>query len=66
MRNFPIGAALRSSLAKLDPRVQWHNPVMLVVEIGAVITTFGWLKQAFGGAPLGGGDEPAWFTFSGR
>jgi K+-transporting ATPase ATPase B chain len=56
--------ALWASLVKLDPRVQWHNPVMLVVEIGAVITTFGWLKQAFGGAPLGGGDEPAWFTFS--
>ncbi|HEY6781099.1 MAG TPA: potassium-transporting ATPase subunit KdpB, partial [Thermoleophilaceae bacterium] len=29
---------------------------------GAVITTFGWLKQALGGAPLGGGDEAAWFT----
>ena len=37
---------------------------MFVVEIGAVITTFGWLIQAFGGEPLGGGDEPAWFTFT--
>jgi K+-transporting ATPase ATPase B chain len=37
---------------------------MLVVEIGAAITTFGWAKQALGGAPLGGGDEPAWFTFT--
>ncbi|HYN50514.1 MAG TPA: potassium-transporting ATPase subunit KdpB, partial [Thermoleophilaceae bacterium] len=62
------GAALRqaiiSSLVKLDPRVQFRNPVMLVVEIGAVITTLGWLIQAFGGEPLGGGDEPAWFTFT--
>ncbi len=62
------GAALRqaipSSFVKLDPRVQFHNPVMLVVEIGAVITTLGWLIQAFGGKPLGGGDEPAWFTFT--
>jgi potassium-transporting ATPase ATP-binding subunit len=57
-------AALVASVAKLDPRVQWHNPVMLVVEIGAAITTFAWLKQALGGAPLGGGDEPAWFTFT--
>ena len=61
------GAALRrailSSLVKLDPRVQFRNPVMFVVEIGAVITTLGWLIQAFGGEPLGGGDEPAWFTF---
>jgi potassium-transporting ATPase ATP-binding subunit len=51
-----------ASFAKLDPRVQFRNPVMLVVEIGAVITTFAWLKQVFGGEPLGGGDEPAWFT----
>jgi potassium-transporting ATPase ATP-binding subunit len=56
--------ALWASVVKLDPRVQFHNPVMLVVEIGAVITTGGWLIQVFGGEPLGGGDEPAWFTFT--
>jgi potassium-transporting ATPase ATP-binding subunit len=61
-RQFPIGAAIRASLTKLDPRVQLRNPVMFVVEIGAAITTFGFLKQVFGGAPLGGGGEPAWFT----
>ena len=43
---------------------QVRNPVMFVVEIGALITTIGWLIQAFGGAPLGGGDEPAWFSFT--
>ena len=37
---------------------------MFVVEIGAVITTVAWLIQVFGGTPLGGGHEPAWFTFS--
>ena len=37
---------------------------MFVVEIGAVITTVAWLIQVFGGAPLGGGHEPAWFTFT--
>ncbi len=37
---------------------------MFVVEIGAVITTIGWLIQVFGGQPLGGGNEPAWFTFT--
>jgi potassium-transporting ATPase ATP-binding subunit len=58
-----IPAAL-DSLRKLDPRVQIRNPVMFVVEIGAVITTFAWLKQLLGGAPLGGGDEAAWFTFT--
>jgi K+-transporting ATPase ATPase B chain len=56
--------ALLASLVKLDPRVQFRNPVMLVVEIGAAITTVGWLIQVFGGEPLGGGDEPAWFAFT--
>jgi potassium-transporting ATPase ATP-binding subunit len=56
--------ALIASLVKLDPRVQIRNPVMFVVEIGAVITTVSWLIQAFGGEPLGGGDEPAWFAFT--
>jgi potassium-transporting ATPase ATP-binding subunit len=56
--------ALLESLRKLDPRVQARNPVMFVVEIGALITTVAWLIQVFGGSPLGGGHEPAWFTFS--
>ena len=56
--------ALLASLRKLDPRVQIRNPVMFVVEIGAVITTVAWLIQVFGGTPLGGGNEPAWFTFT--
>ncbi len=56
--------ALVESLRKLDPRVQARNPVMFVVEVGAAITTVAWLIQVFGGASLGGGHEPAWFTFS--
>jgi K+-transporting ATPase ATPase B chain len=59
-----LGPALIESLVKLDPRHQIRNPVMFVVEIGALITTGGWLIQAFGGSPLGGGGEPAWFSFS--
>ena len=51
-------------MRKLDPRVQVRNPVMFVVEIGAVITTVAWLIQAFGGESLGGGHQPAWFTFT--
>ena len=38
------------SVRKLDPRHQVRNPVMFVVEIGAVITTVAWLIQVFGGA----------------
>jgi K+-transporting ATPase ATPase B chain len=56
--------ALIGSFAKLDPRIQVRNPVMFTVEVGAVITTVAWLIQVFGGRPLGGGDEPAWFTFT--
>jgi K+-transporting ATPase ATPase B chain len=56
--------ALIGSIRKLDPRVQIHNPVMFVVEVGAAITTVGWINQVFGNAPLGGGGEAAWFTFT--
>ena len=55
--------ALLASLRKLDPRVQLRNPVMFVVEVGAAVTTIGWLTQAFGGGPLGGGDASAAFAF---
>src|SRR5262245_64912393 len=56
--------ALWASVKKLNPRHQVHNPVMFLVEVGSVITTIGWVNQAFGNAPLGGGDEAAWFTFT--
>ncbi len=59
-----VTRALIDSFKKLDPRVQIRNPVMFVVEIGAVITTVTWLIQAFGGKPLGGGNEPAWYSFT--
>jgi K+-transporting ATPase ATPase B chain len=58
-----VRRALLDSFKKLDPRVQIRNPVMFVVEVGSVITTVTWLIQASGGKPLGGGHEPAWYTF---
>ncbi|MFZ0089288.1 MAG: potassium-transporting ATPase subunit B, partial [Solirubrobacteraceae bacterium] len=57
-----VRRALLDSVIKLDPRVQIRNPVMFVVEIGAMITTVTWLIQVFGGKALGGND-PAWYTF---
>jgi K+-transporting ATPase ATPase B chain len=51
--------ALVDSLTKLDPRVQWRNPVMFVVYIGSILTTALWL-QALGGH----GEAPAWFIFN--
>lgn len=32
--------ALKDAFLKLNPRFQWRNPVMFVVEIGALLTTF--------------------------
>ena len=31
--------SLPEAVRKLDPRVMWHNPVMFVVLVGAVLTT---------------------------
>ncbi|HEY2635854.1 MAG TPA: HAD-IC family P-type ATPase, partial [Solirubrobacteraceae bacterium] len=59
-----LRAALHGSLAKLDPRVQLRNPVMFVVELGAAVSSVAWVIQLLGGAPLGGGHDPAWFTFT--
>ncbi|MBK5218502.1 MAG: potassium-transporting ATPase subunit KdpB [Thermoleophilia bacterium] len=59
-----VRPALLESVRKLDPRVQLRNPVMFVVEVGALITTVAWLIRVFGGGPLGGGSEPAWFSFT--
>jgi potassium-transporting ATPase ATP-binding subunit len=50
-----VKPAIGSAFGKLDPRVQWRNPVMFVVYVGSIITTLLWL-QALGGkgeAPQG-------------
>jgi K+-transporting ATPase ATPase B chain len=54
-----LGPALADAFRKLDPRVQWRNPVMFVVYIGSILTTALWI-QALGGA----GEAPAWFIFN--
>ncbi|BCJ98316.1 potassium-transporting ATPase subunit KdpB [Anaerocolumna chitinilytica] len=51
--------ALAQSFKKLDPRVQVHNPVMLVVYIGAVFTTLLFFLS-FAGIR----DESAGYTFT--
>ncbi len=48
--------AVVDSVRKLDPRVQWRNPVMFVVYIGSILTTVLWV-QALGGH----GEAPSWF-----
>ena len=54
-----LGPAIVDSLRKLDPRVQWRNPVMFVVYIGSILTTALWLQ-----ALAGHGEAPAWFILN--
>ncbi len=44
-----VVAAIRDSFPKLDPRLQWRNPVMFIVEIGSVITTVIFFRDLFRG-----------------
>ena len=41
--------ALPGALRKLDPRLMWRNPVMFLVEIGAVLTTVIAIVEPFAG-----------------
>ncbi len=53
-----IVPALTDALRKLDPRHQVKSPVMFVVEVGALITSFLWVRALY----LGNTAEPAWFV----
>ena len=53
--------ALIDSVTKLDPRVQIRNPVMFVVEVGALVTSVIWVMQVFGDQALSG-SQPAWYS----
>jgi K+-transporting ATPase ATPase B chain len=54
-----LGPAALDALRKLDPRVQWRNPVMFVVYIGSILTSALWVQ-----ALAGHGEAPAWFIFN--
>jgi len=58
--------AVRDSFLKLDPRIQFKNPVMFVVEIGAVITSVDLVAGLTSHAPGFGFDLQItlwlWFT----
>ncbi len=59
-----LRTALVDSLRKLDPRAMIRNPVMFVVEVGALLTTIVWAVQALGGSIGGAGSDPAWYTLT--
>src|ERR1017187_2028366 len=54
-----LGPALLEAVRKLDPRIQWRNPVMFVVYLGTIVTAILYL-QALGGH----GEAPARFILS--
>ncbi|MEW5838087.1 MAG: potassium-transporting ATPase subunit KdpB [Pseudomonadota bacterium] len=47
-----VKPAMLDAFKKLDPRVQWRNPVMFVVYVGSLLTTLLWLQAVWSG---GGG-----------
>jgi len=62
-----IGPAMVESLHKLSPKIQWRNPVMFVVYIGAIITTALGVQALRGRGEASGGFILAialwlWFT----
>jgi K+-transporting ATPase ATPase B chain len=54
-----VKPAIVDSFKKLDPRLQWRNPVMFVVYVGSILTTVLW-GQALGGQ----GEAPAGFILA--
>ena len=54
-----VKPAITASFVKLDPRVQWRNPVMFVVYLGSILTTLLGFQ-----ALQGNGEAPAGFIFS--
>ncbi len=54
-----VKPAIVDSFRKLDPRVQWRNPVMFVVYVGSLLTTTLWIE-----ALSGKGEAPAGFILA--
>jgi len=54
-----LGVAIVDSFRKLAPQQQWKNPVMFVVFIGSILTTFLWIQ-----AVTGKGEAPAGFILA--
>lgn len=62
-----VRTALIDAVKKLDPRVQWPNPVMFVVYIGSLLTTAIWLAILAGqtdGAAAFTGSVSLWLWFT--
>ena len=58
--------AIVDSFTKLDPRRQFRNPVMFIVEVGSVLTTVVFVQELLtrGGNPLFTGQVAFWLWFT--
>ena len=54
-----LGPALLEAFKKLDPRIQWRNPVMFVVYLGTIVTA-----ALYGQALAGHAEAPAGFILA--
>ncbi|MBS0580838.1 MAG: potassium-transporting ATPase subunit KdpB [Proteobacteria bacterium] len=54
-----LGPAIADAFRKLDPRVQWRNPVMFVVYVGSILTSVLGVQ-----ALAGHGEAPTWFILN--
>ena len=53
------GPAVAEAFRKLNPAVQWRNPVMFVVFVGSILTTVLWVQSL-----AGKGEAPGWFILA--
>ncbi|HVZ35074.1 MAG TPA: potassium-transporting ATPase subunit B, partial [Polyangiaceae bacterium] len=61
-----VKRAIRESFVKLDPRIVAKNPVMMVVEVGSVVTSYFWIRGLLSGASdtLFVGQVSLWLWFT--
>jgi K+-transporting ATPase ATPase B chain len=61
-----VRQAIVDSFWKLDPRIQFHNPVMFIVEVGSLLTTVVFLQELISrnGQPLFTGQVAFWLWFT--
>ncbi|HEX5217075.1 MAG TPA: potassium-transporting ATPase subunit KdpB [Vicinamibacterales bacterium] len=61
-----VRRAIVDAIRKLDPRVQFKNPVMFIVEAGSVLTTMVFVQELINGTgrPLFTGQVTFWLWFT--
>ena len=47
-----VSRAVKDSFRKLDPRTLYKNPIMLIVEVGAILTSILYIRDLVNGEPF--------------